>query len=180
MSFNETHPEADLPPLLGLARQAIGWHFDGRDVNAEGLYPRATAPQACFVSLKAMPGDRLRGCIGTLEPTKPTLEEEVVANSLAAATRDPRFEPLRPQELPGLRISIDLLSAPEAVESMAALDPERYGLIVRAGSRCGVLLPMLPGVDSAENQISICREKGRIKPNEPVSMERFTVERQSE
>lgn len=171
---------SDSHVLLTLARNAIGWHLAGTPLDAADLYPRDRAAQACFVSLKTRAGDRLRGCMGTLEPSHPTLEEEVVANSLAAATRDPRFAPVRTQELDGLRISIDLLSAPQPVPDTAALDPARYGLIVRAGSRCGVLLPALPGVETAERQLEICREKAGIGPREPVALQRFTVERVSE
>lgn len=166
--------------LLGLARRAIGWHLAGEDLARAGLFPRANPPQACFVSLKTRGSNRLRGCIGTLVPAKACVEEEVVANSVAAATRDPRFAPVRAEELAGLAISIDLLSAPEAVDSPRALDPERFGVIVRARGRCGVLLPALPGVDSVETQIAICRDKAGISEREPATLERFTVQRLSE
>lgn len=166
--------------MLVLARRAIDWHLAGEDLARPGLYPRGSPPQACFVSLKMRESNRLRGCIGTLVPAKPWVEEEVVTNSVAAATRDPRFTPVRPEELHGLSISIDLLSAPEPVASPDELDAGRFGVIVRAPGRCGVLLPALPGVESVEAQIAICREKGRIGEREPVTLERFTVQRLSE
>ena len=166
--------------LLGLARQAIRWHLAGEDLARVGLFPRGGAPRACFVSLKTREAQRLRGCIGTILPSKPFVEEEVVANSVAAATRDPRFPPVQARELDGLSISIDLLSPPEQVDAPEALDPGRFGLIVRAGSRCGVLLPALPGVESVGEQLAICREKAGISPGEPVLLERFTVRRLSE
>jgi hypothetical protein len=165
---------------LSLARQAITWHLRGEDVARPGLFPRANPPAACFVSLKTRLADRLRGCIGTLSPVRLTVEEEVVANSVAAASRDPRFAPVRRDELDGLRISIDLLSAPERIAALDVLDPARYGVIVRAGNRCGVLLPDLPGVESVEQQVAICREKAGIRPNDAVQLERFTVERIAE
>jgi AmmeMemoRadiSam system protein A len=154
--------------------------LQGEDVTRPGLFSRAHPPSACFVSLKTVSAERLRGCIGTLRPSRPSVEEEVVANSIAAATRDPRFAPVRREELGGLRISIDLLSAAEPVPSPDWLDPVRYGVIVRAGGRCGVLLPDLPGVASAEEQLAICREKAGIRPQDPVSLERFTVQRIAE
>lgn len=171
---------AEPPELISLARHTLVWHLDGEDLTNPDLYPRQAPPQACFVSLKLTPGDRLRGCIGTLSPTRPTLEEEVVGNAVAAASRDPRFDPVRREELDRIRISIDLLSPAEAVESEAELDPARYGLIVRARDRCGILLPDLPGVKSVAKQIAICREKAGLKANEPIRMERFTVERLDE
>lgn len=166
--------------LLALARQAIAWHLLGEDLARPGLFVRRNAPAACFVSLKTKLAGRLRGCIGTLQPSRSTVEEEVVANSVAAATRDPRFEPVHRNELDALSISIDLLSAPERIDSEDGLDPVRYGVIVRSAGRCGVLLPDLPGVDSAEQQIAICREKAGIRAGEPVRLERFTVERIAE
>jgi AmmeMemoRadiSam system protein A len=167
-------------PLLQLARRAIGWHLAGEDLARPGLFARANPPQACFVSLKTRDSHRLRGCIGTLVPAKPCVEEEVVANSVAAATRDPRFAPVRAEELGSLAISIDLLSVPEPVASPTELDAARFGVIVRAGSRCGVLLPALPGVQSVAAQIAICREKARIAEREAVTLERFTVQRLTE
>jgi AmmeMemoRadiSam system protein A len=163
--------------LLALARQAIAWHLQGEDLARPGLFARANPPAACFVSLKSRQADRLRGCIGTLRPSRATVEEEVVANSVAAASRDPRFAPVRREELDGLCISIDLLSAPERIESANVLDPARYGVIVRSGTRCGVLLPDLPGVENVEQQVAICRDKAGIRPSEAVQLERFTVER---
>ena len=136
-------------------------------------------PQGCFVTLKTRSG-RLRGCIGTLAPTKANLAEELAENSLAAAFKDPRFKPLKREELDDIHISVDLLSPPEPIPSHVQLDPRCYGVIVRSGSRCGVLLPNLPGVDYAEQQISICREKAHISEAEPVTLERFTVERLGE
>ena len=168
------------PELLSLARRTLLWHLDGEDLTNPALFPRQSPPQACFVSLKLEPGDRLRGCIGSLAPTKHTLEEEVVGNAVAAASQDPRFDPVRREELARIRISIDLLTPPEFVESEAELDPFRYGLIVRAGDRCGVLLPDLPGVQSVARQIAICREKAGLSANEIIRMERFTVERLDE
>src|SRR5262245_31858173 len=59
-------------------------------------------PAPCFVSLKTQDGD-LRGCIGTIEPMRPTLAEEIVTNAIHAATRDPRFSEVREDELANLR-----------------------------------------------------------------------------
>ena len=57
----------------------------------------------CFVSLKTLNGE-LRGCIGTIEPARDTLAQEIIANAISAATNDPRFEPVRPKELSNLRL----------------------------------------------------------------------------
>jgi AmmeMemoRadiSam system protein A len=167
-------------PLIRLALQAIRDHVAGRDPQQSvATMSPVSPPQACFVSLKIR--GRLRGCIGTLASTQPSLEAEIVANAVASSTRDPRFPAVRAEEIDSLEISLDLLSPPEPVASPAQLDPHRYGVIVRAtgpeGGRSGVLLPDLPGVDSAARQIAICRDKAGIAPNAPVTLERFTVVR---
>jgi hypothetical protein len=165
--------------LLGIARDAIAAHAAGRDARQRAALAGRSPPQACFVSLKFVDG-KLRGCIGTLLPTQPHLELEVLENALAAASRDPRFPPVRPEEVARLRVSIDLLFAPEPVASVNALDPLRWGVIVREGRRCGVLLPDIPGVRSVAHQIEICREKAGIAVSASVTLERFRVERLEE
>jgi AmmeMemoRadiSam system protein A len=165
--------------FLRLAREAIHERIEGRDpLRLLDSWLTLHPPQACFVSLK-MQG-RLRGCIGTLLPTRPSLEAEIVANAVAASQRDPRFPAVRAPELPRLAVSLDLLSAPEPVSGMADLDPSRYGVIVRSGGLSGVLLPDLPGVETVERQLAICRDKAGIPPDVPVTLQRFTVVRLAE
>lgn len=158
--------------LISLARRTIADHLAGNRFTAPTL---GLPPQACFVSLKI--AGKLRGCIGSLRPTQPNLEGEVQVNAVAAAMRDHRFSPVEKAELDRLRISIDLLSPGEAVNTLTGHDPGRYGLIVRNGSRCGVLLPDIPGVETAEKQVNICLDKAGIGAAESFTMERFVVDR---
>jgi MEMO1 family protein len=165
-------------PLLHHARQVLTEHFAGRDWR-RALPEAATCPsRGCFVSLKL--GGRLRGCIGTVLPARASLEEEVAENALAAATRDPRFAPLRPTELAFVRLSLDLLTVPVPIGSLEELDARRYGVLLRRGNRLGVLLPDIPGVDSPEQQIAICLEKAGLPPSVDYTLERFEVERHGE
>lgn len=136
----------------------------------ELLHRRAGA----FVSLKKF--GVLRGCIGTTAPTRDSLAQEIVRNAVAAGTQDPRFPPVTAEELPDLVYSVDVLDAPEPAEE-AELDVRRYGVIVSCGSRRGLLLPDLAGVDTVAQQISIARQKGGIRPEEPVTLQRFEVTR---
>ena len=76
-----------------------------------------------------------------------------------------------------LDYSVDVLTKPEPVDDVSQLDPRKYGVIVEAGWRRGLLLPDLQGVDRAEYQIDICRQKGGIEPDEPVQLYRFEVKR---
>jgi MEMO1 family protein len=165
------------PPAL--ARQAVetyirhGDIFDARR-GARGLLG---APAPCFVSLKTLDGD-LRGCIGTIEPARDTLAQEIVANAISAATNDPRFEPVRVEELSNLRYSVDVLFPPEETV-MEDLDPAVFGVIVEdeSGARRGLLLPDIPGIMDAKQQVEIAARKGGIAPNDPIKLWRFRVER---
>ena len=106
-------------------------------------------------------------------PLHRTVEEMAVQ----AAFADPRFSPVRPEELGRLEYSVDVLTAPEQVNSLADLDPKRYGVIVKSGGRRGLLLPDLEGVDTAEEQAGIAMQKAGIQPGTPVTLFRFEVKR---
>ena len=131
---------------------------------------------ACFVSLHNADGS-LRGCIGTILSTRNSLKEEIENNALSAAFQDPRFPPLKESELETLDISVDVLSNPEPVHSFEMLDAKKYGVIVSAGYRRGVLLPDLEGVDTIEQQLHIAMQKAGIKFQTPIQVERFYVKR---
>jgi AMMECR1 domain-containing protein len=103
--------------------------------------------------------------------------EEIILNAMNSATRDPRFFPITPYELKDLEYSVDVLTAPQPVKSKGQLDPRRYGVIVEAGARRGLLLPDLEGVDTVEEQIEVCRQKAGIMPTERVKLYRFEVKR---
>ncbi len=165
------------PPAL--ARQAVeafirdGDIIDSRHL-ARGLLG---APAPCFVSLKTHDGD-LRGCIGTIEPTRDTLAEEIVANAISAATNDPRFEPVRTEELSNLRYSVDVLFPPEETV-LDDLDPSVFGVIVEdeSGAHRGLLLPDIPGIIDTKQQVEIAARKAGISPGKPIKLWRFRVER---
>ena len=137
--------------------------------------PALPARAGAFVSLHL--GGLLRGCIGTIGPTAASLAEEIVHNAIQAATADPRFPPVRPDELNGLEITVDVLHPAERIDSLDDLDPRVYGVITTRGWRRGLLLPDLEGVDTAEEQVSIAMSKAGIGGTEPVDLERFKVDR---
>lgn len=127
-----------------------------------------------FVSLKKK--GQLRGCIGTITASRPNLAEEIAANAISAGTQDYRFEPLEAQELDDLVYSVDILGKPEAA-TRDQLDPKKYGVIVSAGGKRGLLLPDLEGVDTVEQQLQIALQKAGISSREPYNIERFKVTR---
>jgi AmmeMemoRadiSam system protein A len=128
-----------------------------------------------FVCLKK--GGHLRGCIGTFLPASESVAEEIIHNSICAAVEDPRFECVSVSELDKLDYSVDVLSLPEPVKSLSELDAKKYGVIVQSGSRRGLLLPDLEGVDTVEEQIAIAKAKAGISVTEPVQLYRFEVKR---
>ncbi len=164
---------------MRLARKAIeAWVKEGRvmspreyPLSGEEMPTRAGA----FVSLKKR--GELRGCIGTITPTRPSLAEEIISNAISSCSRDPRFPPVSPDELDKLEISVDVLGEPEPVKGLDELDHHKYGVIVRSGPRVGLLLPDLEGVDSVEEQIRIAKMKAGIPQGEQVEIQRFKVNR---
>ena len=142
----------------------------------EGLPKEMLEKQAgAFVSIHE--NGALRGCIGTILPTTGSVAQEIIDNAVSAATRDPRFDPITPEELPWLEVNVDVLSEPEDIDSPDELDVKKYGVIVSCGSRRGLLLPDLDGVDTVDQQISIAMRKGGIREGEDIKLQRFTVTR---
>ncbi|MGI5839155.1 MAG: AmmeMemoRadiSam system protein A [bacterium] len=146
----------------------------GEIIRPPAPLPVMLAEQAgVFVSLQK--NGQLRGCIGTIGPTRDSIAAEIIENAISAGTRDPRFDPVTPDELAELVYSVDILREPEAIDHISQLDPAHYGVIVRRGQRCGLLLPNLEGVDTAEAQIAIAKQKAGIGPGEAADIERFEV-----
>jgi len=142
----------------------------------EGLPEELTGRRAgVFVSLK-MDG-RFRGCIGTTEPATRSVAQEIVRNAVSAGLHDPRFDPVIEEELPRLVYSVDVLSEAEPIASTDQLDVRRYGVIVTKGTRRGLLLPDLEGVDTPSRQVAIAKQKAGIAPEEEAELARFEVVR---
>ena len=161
-----------------LARYAAE-HYVTRGTRAllpDLLPEELTAKKAgVFVSLKKH--GNLRGCIGTISPVTGSIAEEILRNAVSACAEDPRFSPVRPDELPHLVYSVDVLSPAEAVVSLDMLDVKHYGVIVSSGHKRGLLLPDLEGVDTVEQQVDIACRKAGIRPDEKYRLERFEVVR---
>lgn len=141
--------------LLGLARQAIERAIlpvqraqpERHRGRAAGDHDEAfQAWGASFVTLTE--NGQLRGCIGTPEAWRP-LKDDVQANAVAAALRDPRFAPLQPQEWPSVRVEVSVLSPLEAMEctneaqALAKLRPSVDGLALACGRHRATFLPQV-------------------------------------
>jgi len=128
-----------------------------------------------FVSLKI--NGQLRGCIGTISPSKETVFHEVMDNALKAGLEDPRFLPVDKEELGEIEYSVDILEKPEKIKSIESLNTVEYGVIVEKGIRRGLLLPNLDGIDRPEEQVAIALKKANINPEEDYEISRFRVRR---
>ncbi|MEG6586947.1 AmmeMemoRadiSam system protein A [Dendrosporobacter sp. 1207_IL3150] len=160
-----------------LARKSLTYYLEKNKLmpTPDNLSEELKRQAGVFVSFKS--NGELRGCIGTFQPTQPSVAEEIINNAVAAGTQDPRFWPIEVEEIPKLNISVDLLESPEHINSISELDPQKYGVIVRCGRRSGLLLPMLEGVDTANEQVEIAMQKAGIRPGEEIELFRFTVTR---
>jgi len=119
-----------------------------------------------------------RGCIGTYLPVRENVAQETVYNAIAAATEDFRFLPIQADELPYLTYSVSILSEPTPIKNTSELNPKKFGIIVKTGTKTGLLLPDLPGVETLEKQIAIACQKAGIDPEiEKISIYKFTVEK---
>ncbi len=165
-------------PLVQLAKETVELYVrEGKihEVREEELDPELRQRAGVFVCLKI--DGNLRGCIGTFQPQEPTIAHETVRNAISAATCDPRFTCVHADELGVIEYSVDVLTPPEPVKDRSELDPRRYGVIVQAGPRRGLLLPDLEGVESADQQIGIAMQKAGIPRGMPVTLFRFEVKR---
>ena len=159
-----------------LARETIEKYIARREKNTvPGWVPAEMTERKAGVFVSIHKEGRLRGCIGTIQPVRRSVAEEIICNAVSAATGDPRFDPVRPEELDRLEINVDVLSMPERIKSKDELDVKRYGVIVSSGSRRGLLLPDLDGIDTVDEQIDIARKKGGISLRDNITLERFEV-----
>lgn len=146
----EEYTPEEQAALLKIARAAVEDAAAGREpapLDLAGLPPALTRPRACFVTLYTADGD-LRGCTGTLTARRP-LAEEVSAMAVQTALYDPRFMPVRSEEVPGLRIEISILTParplafdrPEDIPRL--LRPGVDGVVLMVGGRRATFLPQV-------------------------------------
>ena len=131
--------------LLSVARCAIGAQL-GLQLDTEVQHAALQEPGATFVTLRQR--DELRGCIGSLEATRP-LGVDVRENAQAAAFRDPRFPPLALGEFSWTTIEVSLLSVPHRMsvvdedDLLAQLRPGLDGIVLECGGRRATFLPQV-------------------------------------
>jgi uncharacterized protein len=132
--------DADRGALLQLARRAVIAAVSHEDLpqqlRTEGI---SSERRGVFVTLHSR--HRLRGCIGVIEGEEP-LSDSIIRCAAGAALHDPRFAPLRTDDLTELQIEISLLSTPATIDP-TEIEIGRHGLLISRGSQRGLLLPQV-------------------------------------
>lgn len=151
--------------LLGLARAAIARHIAGEKGSLPlPDDPFLSEPAAVFVTLTT--DGRLRGCIGTTEPSE-GLAVAVRRMAVAAATEDYRFSPVTAAELRDIHIEISVLSPMKRVSSPDEIREGVHGVVVRRGARGGLFLPQVWEHFSTKKEFmdELCSQKTGLAPD---------------
>lgn len=149
--------------LLKIARETLQDALNKRSGPVLNVTdPLLKEEKAVFVTLRK--NKELRGCIGNLTATEP-LYLAVKHMAIEAATQDPRFSPVRPEELASLDIEISVLGNPERVAGAEAIVMGKHGVIVKRGTRRGVFLPQVAaetGWSKEEFLNELCSQKAGL------------------
>lgn len=183
-------------PLVQLAKSAVEYYLEkGGMIEPPSDLPKEYLAKKAGVFVTINKEGKLRGCIGTYLPTEKNIAQEVIRNSLVAATEDYRFGPIKKEEKNLLSYIVYVLNEPEMIQNPEELNPKKYGIIVRTvpfpnGTRIdvlfdghspfksGLLLPDLEGIETVEQQIAIACQKGGINPKyEKILIYRFSAEK---
>jgi uncharacterized protein len=172
--------------LLAIARAAIAREL-GRETRSPEDAPWLHEPGATFVTLRQ--GGELRGCIGSLEPRRP-LVQDVKANAVNAAFRDPRFRPLHLAELDKTHVEVSLLSALEPIpfqdeqHALAQLEPGVHGVTFEYGYHKSTFLPQVwEELPDVHEFVAHLKQKAGLPPDfwDPeVKLARYTVSKWAE
>ena len=131
---------AERDRLLQLARDAIAAYLAGLPAPVPAASPSLDRRAGVFVSLHK--GRALRGCIGHIEPDQP-LARAIPSAAVAAASTDPRFEPMTVEELADVAIELSILGPLERIKGVDEIEVGRHGLLVERGWNRGLLLPQV-------------------------------------
>ena len=155
---------------LQLARRSITHWFDKKQVLALPNDVPAALQRRCGVIVTYEKRGQVapRGCRGTIEATKQNLAQEIIANAIAAATRDARVEKLKRDELAQCRISLTIILATKPIQSLSQHDASRNGLIAQSGEHVGLVVPF-EGHD-ADTQLLWAKRKAGLKDDARVQM----------
>ncbi len=125
--------------LLRLAHESIASAIEQREISLTPPSPHLTEPRGVFTTLYYR--GELRGCVGFVRPVA-SLYRAVAETAQAAAFDDTRFPPLAREELPGIGISLSVLSPLRPIRP-EQIEVGRHGLLISLAGRRGLLLPQV-------------------------------------
>lgn len=133
--------KTDATHLLKIARDAIIHQIKNEDYSPTPREEKALNQHSgCFVTITQ--NDHLRGCIGNFQSQQP-LYLEVATMAVAAASQDPRFPPMGPDELANFNLEITVLSPLQKIEDINQIEVGTHGIYIIKGLNRGVLLPQV-------------------------------------
>lgn len=163
------YADADGDLAVRIARESLDAYVEGRDMRSFVVPEIFNEKAGAFVTLNLHPGGELRGCIGYPEPFFPLLKS--VVKAAEGSAEDPRFPPLRPEELAKIVVEVSLLTPPQTIEVKKPKELPKHiqvgedGLIVAQGPYRGLLLPQVAaeeGWDASEFLSEACIKAGLL------------------
>jgi len=152
--------------LLWIARETLACYLSGKEIPPIAADdPVLQEKRGVFVTLKE--GNELRGCIGYIQSVEP-LAGAVRDMAIQSATGDPRFSPVRYDDLKNIRIEISVLTVPVRVKDAGEVVLKRDGVIIKRGHRQGVFLPQVAdetGWNKEEFLSNLCQYKAGLPPD---------------
>lgn len=175
--------------LLMMARNAIADKLGAPQSTPKAPMPTSQLERSGAVFVTLMKDGLLRGCIGSLEAWRP-VGEDVHANACAAAFKDPRFEPVRADELPNIRVEVSLLSPAQPivfaseVDATEQLRPHVDGVILECGRHRGTFLPQVwESLPDPRQFMAQLKRKAGLPPDfwsSDIKLSRYVVEKWKE
>lgn len=163
------YAESDGELAVRIAREALDAHVSGRAKDPVDIPKRFEAKSGAFVTLNQHPSGLLRGCIGYPQPFFPLVKS--IEKSAEGAAEDPRFAPLRPEELDHVTVEVSILTPPQLIQVKKAKEMPKFvtvgsdGLSVAQGPYRGLLLPQVAvenNWDATEFLSEACMKAGLL------------------
>jgi len=156
--------EKERHTLLAIARRTISEYVrEGKKPAFEIREPALKEKRGVFVTLHAQ--GSLRGCIGYTMPVA-ELYQAVSKMAIESATADPRFPPVRPEELTEIEIEISVLTVPKKIKSIDEIELGKDGVIIKGKRGQGLFLPQVAtetGWNKEEFLSHLARDKAGLE-----------------
>lgn len=163
---------------VSLARNAIETYIStGKKLKMPSNLPpeMLEGQKGVFITIKEK--GALRGCLGSAKGLTRNVANEIVTNAMKAATEDPRFNPIKKEDLDFITIHVSVITNLMEVKSVTDLNPEVYGLVVENDGKHATLLPGLSTVHTSAEQLALAKRKAGIMQDDKCRLYRFTIDK---